>query len=420
MKIYIKKYIPIIAIGATIFLAGCGSSGQNMSFQDAYNKLSQQKIIHVENNTPNNTPIHDQTTVDFTVTSPQGFMATGTLIASGEYDMSSGAANIDLSLIAKAFEPSFGATVNVAGLVKVINDTQSTYAYINNMSVTPETGNADGGILTALLGSISQKWINLSDDWSTDGTTVSGSTATGWATNNGLSSYHASFTHLLTRIQEGIATYPLLKETGKTEVDGKLAYNIDWNAEWVSGFVNYLLQDTKNFGNNITFSGSTLEEVVKGILESPIVGQIVVYSEDNVVLRIDSIQTKDAGIISLRYSTKEGLTWTNIDTANTVIATGDILSDGDEVMFHINIPTNNMRLSGETKEDQTQLSLTLTTTDITAMALIKNVTTVIQSFTPTVVTWAMPLEEVTRWFSMLGLTTDTVQMPTTTDEMGQK
>ena len=58
--------------------------------------------------------------------------------------MSSGAANIDITLQGKAFEPSFGAAVNIAGLVKIANDTKTTYAFIDNMSIIPETGNVDG------------------------------------------------------------------------------------------------------------------------------------------------------------------------------------------------------------------------------------------------------------------------------------
>lgn len=389
-----KKILPIIALSATLFLSGCWSSGQKLSFQEAYTKLTANKIINIQDTAPINTPLQDQTTIDFSLSSPQWFHASGTLVASGQYDMSSGAANIDITLQGKAFEPSFGAAVNIAGLVKIANDTKATYAFIDNMSIVPETGNVDGWLMTALIGSISKKWINLSSEDTTI-TTDTGST------DGGLSSYHASITRLVSHLQEGIATYPLLKETGKTKVDGKLAYNVDWNAEGVSGFVNFLLKDSKNFGNNITFSGATLEEVVKGILESPIAGQLIIYSEDNIVLRIDSITTKDAGIISLSYSSKDWLTWTNTDTDKTIIATGDILAAGKEIIFHINVPSNNVSLIGETKDNQKALSVTLTTPDITLLTMIKNTTSTLSAFTPTIVSGAMFIQDLTQGFNLL-------------------
>ena len=66
-----KKILPIIALSATLFLSGCGSSGQKLSFQEAYTKLTANKIINIEDTAPVNTPLQDQTTIDFSLSSPQ-------------------------------------------------------------------------------------------------------------------------------------------------------------------------------------------------------------------------------------------------------------------------------------------------------------------------------------------------------------
>lgn len=406
-----KKILPIIALSATIFLAGCGSSGQNMSFQDAYNKLTTLPKLE-SNNIPANSPLADTTNIDFAISSPQWFHASGTLVASWEYDMTSGAANINLLLQAKAYEPSFGASVKIDWDIKIANDTKSTYAYIDSFNLVPETGNVDGGLITALIGSISKKWINLGDNTVAldTGNSVSGASI---STNNGLFAYSANMQTFLSRFQEGITKYPLLKETGKTKIDGKLAYNVAWNPEGVLGFVNYLLQDSKNLWNNITFSGSTLEEVVKGILESPLVGNIIVYSKDNVVLRVDSITTQDAWIISMTYSTKDGLTWTNTDNEKNIIATGDILPSGKEFVFHISIPANEISLIGETKAQGKNIVLTVTTPDVTLQATISNKTMKIDSFVPTIISGAMPLENIAQGFGLLwGSNTDSSEAMT--------
>ncbi len=395
-----KKILPMIALSATLFLAGCGSSGQNMSFQDAYNKLTTLPKIE-SSNIPANSPLADTTNIDFTISSPQWFHASGTLVASWEYDMTSGAANINLLLQAKAYEPSFGASVKIDWDIKIANDTKSTYAYINSFNLVPETGNVDGGLITALIGSISKKWINLGDNTVTldTGSSVSGASV---STNNGLFAYSANMQTFLSRFQEGITKYPLLKETGKTKIDGKLAYNVTWNPDGVSWFVNYLLQDSKNLGNNITFSGNTLEEVVKGILESPLVWNIIVYSKDNIVLRIDSITTKDAWIISMTYSTKDGLAWTNTDNEKNIIATGDILPAGKEFIFHISVPTNNVVLAWETKDQGKKAVITVTTPDITFQATVSNTSNKIDSFSPTIISDAIPLENIVNGFGLFG------------------
>jgi hypothetical protein len=106
-----KRYGILLALASTILLAGCGDKGQNMSFQDAYTAFGKQ-LPHVSlPQIDSQKSSARSTTVDVSVSAPQGFSASGQIIASGAYDATSGAAIIDITIKGKAFEPSFGSNI---------------------------------------------------------------------------------------------------------------------------------------------------------------------------------------------------------------------------------------------------------------------------------------------------------------------
>jgi uncharacterized lipoprotein YajG len=68
-----KKISILTLLLSTVFIAGCGKSGQDMSFQDAYNVLKSHNIFATKDYTsPDTTKVlHDETTIDFSLNAVQ-------------------------------------------------------------------------------------------------------------------------------------------------------------------------------------------------------------------------------------------------------------------------------------------------------------------------------------------------------------
>lgn len=170
-----------------------------------------------------------------------------------------------------------------------------------------------------------------------------------------LSPYGANIKQLLTAAQHAIKTYPVLQEAGKTEIDGKLAYQIAWNQAGVSGFVTEILQSTKNIGQNIEISQNEIDDAIQGVLKTQLSGYIIVYTEKEIVLRIDSLQSEDMGILRATASTKDGATFSLNDIDGVVLFTGEAKPQGKNILIKAHIPENNIQLEMTVPKDGTTI-----------------------------------------------------------------
>jgi hypothetical protein len=410
-----KKILLGCIIASSLLLSGCGKSAENISFQDGYSTLFQ-KVSDINGKKPENlTSLQDTTTAAFTVSSQQGFSASGMFIASGVYDTISGSALIDLSLDASMFEPSFNASATITGWMKIIQNTESMYAFIDGLSLTTTSGDLDGGIVNALIGTISKKWINLTETGT--GTMVNKQAFT---TNLWAFSYH---------LIEGLRRNPLMIEKGKTMIDGSPAYILWRNTGWVSGFVHYLLNDAQNPGAQVLFSGDEIQTVIDGITASPLSGYLIVHSEKDIELRIMSITTKDTGILSASFRTTKPATRSLTENGtNTVMLTGTAFIDTKWLHFINTLTTQKVSIDVLAKPEQKWVEVTLITPDIRVYALIKNAFHAIDAVSLPTITGSTPLSQIMQWFSMLGggwLPDDTGSVkepeltPTTTGSISQ-
>ena len=91
----------------------------------------------------------------------------------------------------------------------------------------------------------------------------------------------------------------------------------------------------------MNFDSKTLDDVLQGIIASPLEGFLIIKSDKHVVLRIDAVKTKDSGTFSFVYD-QNGLSMQVKDTDNTVITTASIQKKDKELAFEVNIPNNSV------------------------------------------------------------------------------
>ncbi|MBP6085886.1 hypothetical protein KA478_01570 [Patescibacteria group bacterium] len=91
----------------------------------------------------------------------------------------------------------------------------------------------------------------------------------------------------------------------------------------------------------MNFDSKTLDDVLQGIIASPLEGFLIIKSDKHVVLRIDAVKTKDSGTFSFIYD-QNGLSMQVKDTDNTVITTASIQKKDKELAFEVNIPNNSV------------------------------------------------------------------------------
>jgi hypothetical protein len=330
----------------------------------------------------------DTTNATFTISAQQWFAASGTLSVSGMYDSVSWHAMIDMSIDANLFEPSFNANATLTGGMRFVQKESQIYAYINGLSLNATSGDVDGGILNALIGTISKKWISLSD-----GQTGSINT----------SSYSTNLSSLEYYLIEWLTRFPLVSAKGKTTVNGSPAYILDWNVAGVSGFVKYILNDAQNPWIQVLFSGDTIQNVVNGVVSSPLSGFLIVHSAKDIELRIDRIQTKDVGTLQVSISTTKSATrWLQDNETHTQLLTGKASIENGWVRIINTLIAQNIVLDTLIKSHGDIMEFTLTTPDVRAHATLNNEHHKTGIFAIPTITDIVPLTQILQWFSMLG------------------
>ncbi len=289
-----KKIWVLVLLCSTIILAGCGKTGQDMSFQDTYNVLKSHNIFAGKAyNTPDTSKVlQDETTIDFAINANEWFNATGTLVSKWLYNLPAHWVNMSIWIDAIAFEPSFGTNIILSGELQFVENSGKIYWSINNFNVSPEkeSWNVEWGVINALVNTISKKWIMISQTWEV----------------SSLVPYRTNIVEFFHQLNKWRWEYSLFKEIWKTTIDGYTAYKIGWDELWVKSFVQHILQDAKNIGAPVTFDWATMDEVIQGIIASPLEWYMIIKSKDHIILRIDSISTQDSWKLAFIYD-KNGI-----------------------------------------------------------------------------------------------------------------
>ncbi len=382
-----KKIFIIAVLSSSVFLAGCGKTGQDMTFQQAYDVLKQQNIFTKDYPAVDTTKIlQDNTHIDFSLAATGWFAATGTVILSWVYNLPSGWVELDLDLEAKAFEPSFGGNITLSWALHFVENSKKVYGMIKTFGLQPELsqGNVEGWVINALVNTISKKWITLSDD---------AQTAT-------ITPYRKNITEFLRQLHSSWNEYTFFKETGKTTIDWYTAYALWWDTEGIKWFMKHILNDARNIWNPVNFDSKTLDDVLQGIIASPLEGFLIIKSDKHVVLRIDAVKTKDSGTFSFVYD-QNGLSMQVKDTDNTIITTANIQKKDKELAFDVNIPNNSVAVQWYTQDDQEELYMTITNKEFVLRAIVWGNSAITDTFTPTTVSWSTPLSQIVEGFTML-------------------
>jgi hypothetical protein len=385
-----KKISIIVLLLSTLFLAGCGKTGQDMSFQDAYKKIVSYTAKNITTTTSSDETkaVHDETVVDFSLHANAWFAASGTLKSIGDYtiNQSWSAVIMWLSIDSQAYEPSFWSDVKITWDIQFVENSWVTYGKINWFSLTPEkeTGNVEWWVINALIKTISNKRITLSE----------------WAEKISLIPYRKNITELMRQLNIWWSQNILFKEVWKTTIDWYTAYKIWWNKDGVKSFIQYILKDAKNIWVPIIFDWATIDEAIQGIMNSPIEWYMIIKSSNDIILRIDSITTQDSWILWVTYS-KDWVEAVLKNNDNTIIATWDIRPKNTELFFNLAIPSNNVYIWWQTEKNQEVVRLQFKNSEFVLNAIIWGTSKTIDLFSPIVVTWSTPLSQIIQWFNLL-------------------
>jgi hypothetical protein len=382
-----KKILLISLLCSSVLLAGCGKSGQDMTFQQAYDVLKTQNIFTKEYPAVDtNKPLQDNTHIDFSLAATGWFSATWTVILSWVYNLPSGWAELDVDLEAKAFEPSFGGNITLSWAVHLVENSKKIYGMIKAFGLKPELSqwNVEWWVINALINTISKKRITLSAEEQT-------------AT---ITPYRKNVTEFFRQLHSSRNEYNFFKETEKTTIDGYTAYKLWWDTEWIKWFMKRILNDARNLWNPVTFDSKTLDDILQWIIDSPLEGYLIIKSKDHVVVRLDTIKTKDSGIFSFTYD-KDWLSMQVKDNDNNIVTTANIQKKDKELAFEINIPNNNVAVQWYTQDEQEELYMTVTNKEFVLRTIIWWTSTATPLFTPTTITWSTPLSQIVEWFSIL-------------------
>lgn len=399
----------------SLWLAGCGKSWQDMSFDEAYSKLFSLENIQTAQNRDTGKPVAESMKADIVASTQDWFLLTGTLISSGAYDNLSGNAEIVFWFSGGVDIPEMNTNIALWTNMTFLTKDQEMFLYLDTFTLTPNTQDQQLGMMMAfvapLMNSIWKQWIDVTPR---DGS--------GLVINSNvqIAPYGANIGQFSSVLQKAVKTYPLLQEVNKTQVDGKLAYQVDRNPSGVSGFVTELLQNSKNLGQNITFSDEEINTIVKDILETKLSGHIIVYTKDNVTLKLNAANTQQESSADIVYSTKDGANiiwyaaWKEIlvGTANRdkqkLTLKGSIKENGtDTTTLDWTFPYNGQNMK-----------LILTSSGVKAEVDISFTVKPLQQFAQTVITESTPLQDVINgvlW--LLGMWWDSTAMEFDSDLM---
>lgn len=390
MKIHIKKLCVISLILSSVFLAWCGKTWQDMSFDDTYKTLKSHNIFAGrEYTTPDLTKIlNDTTYINFGLRTAQWFSATWVITSKWTYNFPSPSwwAIMNVYVDAVAFEPSFWTSLNLSGWLQFIENSKQVFWIINFFKISPERAewNVEWWVLSALVNTISNKWIQLTTPWDE------------WT----IVPYRKNMIEFLHQFNIWWNKYNLFKEVWKTSIDGYSAYKIWWDEAGVREFVQHILQDAKNIGTPVTFDGATMDEVINGIVSSPLEWYMIIKSSNHIVLRIDSIATADSWNLGFEYD-KNWMTLSIKDTTNTSIGKGTVTVEKNELRFGLSVPSSKTEITWETKNNQQIVIVNIVNPQINLTLSIEGKTWIADSYTPLDPIWAIPISQIIAWFNMI-------------------
>lgn len=335
-------------------------------------------------------PLHDTTYVKFNLSSKWWFISTGVLMGSGVYNISSPSGWVDMHVTvdATAFEPSFGSGVLLSWDIHFSEQNKKLFGNIERFSLQPDSseGNIEWGIISAMIWTVSQRWIELTDE----------------SQASTLIPYRKNMTEFLRQLHIGWKDNTVLKETGKTKVDGYTAYTVWWNEDGLRKFVEHILKDAKNIWSPVSFSGQTIDEAIKWIIDSPVQWHLIIYGKDNVELRIDSITTKDSGVLSFIYNNK-WIIMTVKDNNEKTVGTLEVKKKKNELEFALRIPNNNITVQWKTENNQETLYLSLITSDITLHTIVTGISRAVNEYVPAIISGSTSIKQILEWFAALGI-----------------
>lgn len=388
MKAITKKIWVFVVLCSTIILAWCGKSGQDMSFQDAYSTLKSHNIFADKvYNTPDITKVlRDETIIDFMLNAQEWFSATWVLVSKWLYNLPADGVDMNMWIDAVAFEPSFGTNIVLSWELQFVENSGKVYGSINHFNVSPEkeSGNVEWGVVNALVNTISKKWILLTETWD----------------NASLVPYRANIVEFFHQLNKWRWEFSLFKEIGKTSIDWYTAYKIWRDEDWIKAFAQHILQDAKNIGTPVTFDWATMDEVIQGIVSSPLEWYMIIKAKDHIVLRIDSISTQDSWKLGFVYD-KNGIELTVKDNNNAIIATGNVEKQKKELAFWLHIPWNNISIEGQTIDNQWKAKVILTNSQFVLTMMIHGTTSTSDAFTAVQIQESTPLSQIIEWFSLI-------------------
>ena len=326
-----------------------------MSFSDAYEKLLvPEKVEDYIEKTYENKIISEKTSTDITVSMTDGFLFSGNLKTDSMYDTVSWNAEIGFGLIGGAYIPDAKSTINTTLSWKVQTTGEKLYLYIDSFDLKPQgTGQQDSlwlGLISPIVNSISKQRIDFSPENNTGIDMLSGVS---------IAPYGANIKQFFIATQHALKTYPLFQEAAKTQIDSKLAYQIAWNPVGVSGFIHEILKSAQNIGGNIEISTGDITKAIEDVLKTELSGYLIIYSENNVALHIDSLASQDAWTLSLNISTKTGATFQLLSTQGSLVFTGEAGRQNKNNTITISVPENNIQISIQIPDDRESLSATI-------------------------------------------------------------
>lgn len=336
----------------SLSLFWCGNSWQNMSFSDAYEKLiAPEKVEDYIEKTFENKIISEKTTSNINISMTDGFLFSWILQTNSIYDTISWNAEIGFGFTGSADIQEAKSNINTAFSWKLQTNQEKLYLYIDAFDVkSSSSGQIDSlwlAMLSPIMNTISKQRIDFSPENNSGLNVLSGFK---------ISPYSANIKQLFIATQHALKTYPLIKETGKTKIEGKLAYQIGWDAEGVSGFINEILKSAQNIGGNVEISDEEIQNAINDIMKTELSGHIIVYSEDNILLRVDSLRSEDAWTLSMNISTKKGATFTLLSNTNSIVFTGEAWRKDKENHITINLPENNIQITVQIPDDNQNVS----------------------------------------------------------------
>ncbi len=393
-----KKIALLLGIASMVFLAWCGKTWQDMSFEDAYKTLKSHNIFNEKQFSPTDPTLalYDETTIKFNLFWSEWFSATGDLFATGVFNPPDKiwGSEIHIALDVLWFEPWFWGNVSLTSHIQLVEQDSSIYWLIHSFWILTanEKPNIEGGMINAIVNTIAKQRIQLNTPWE----------------KTSLLPYRRNIITFFHQLNRWWNANTIFKASEKTKIDWFVAYKLEWDEEGIKKFVDSIAGDAKKTWTPITLDGKTLDEAINSLVASPLEWYLIIRWEDHIILQINSIKTKDIWEVSISYD-KYWLSISAKNSENISTVSGNFQKTGSELVFSFEIPKEELLIYGKSKDKQSNLEVEIKNPWYTINAIIFGKT---YSGTPipiTQVTWSRSIQQIQQWFTMLseGLTEET-------------